>query len=186
MSFLKDWNRFNGKVLPIGYLMRIAYPSKWFRIHHLPNSKRYPDNSEERAEALRRHRSVFKRIFDESDLVMFVSTYIQEVCDIFPERAWSYGVEFSYVGHFNAETDNDPSYRNIFATKVKLRDDQFDQIIVEVMNEEIGPVLFFNPVSGSSYAPYDGGGDLFLEDPQKLDELKSALSEWRSPWDHGR
>lgn len=54
----KFWTDEFGDNLPVASELKWKFEQRWFRIHTLPDSKRYPDNESEYDEILRRHNIV--------------------------------------------------------------------------------------------------------------------------------
>ena len=60
----------------IGYLLRKAFPDRWFRIHSLPESKRYPENEEDRKILLVRQNEIITDILgNKAELLLVTGAY---------------------------------------------------------------------------------------------------------------
>lgn len=45
--FEEVWEKMFPLSPPVSHILRVAYPERWFRIHSLPESKRYPEDDAE-------------------------------------------------------------------------------------------------------------------------------------------
>lgn len=48
----------------------------------------------------------------------------------------------------------------------------WDTLLRDVADWRVSSVILLNPGSGEVYAPYDGGADLFLKNPERVAELR--------------
>lgn len=70
---------------PIGFLLREKYKDRWFRIHSLPGSKRYPENDDEMREVLHRHNAILDALLPPgSDFALLTTGYSDEPTPVLP------------------------------------------------------------------------------------------------------
>lgn len=62
-EFNKLWISNYPETVPISYLFKHDSADRWFRIHSLPDSKRYPDNDEEWELLLKRQNTIITDLF---------------------------------------------------------------------------------------------------------------------------
>ncbi|BCM90088.1 hypothetical protein IAD21_01939 [Abditibacteriota bacterium] len=173
MSIKDTWQSFFGDGVPIAYLLRKSNANVWFRIHSLPDSKRYPEDEGEMQETLRRHNTVASEVLQENAAcVLFFPEYaIKKLAPIFSEVASA-----SLFYHYEDEDADIMQY----ALETVWQPHKFDPVLRLVANDEICYVSWLNSESGEIFAPYDGGADLFLSSTQRRDELRARYSSWLS------
>src|SRR5689334_11573109 len=74
IDFNTYWNSHVPNCPPVGYLLRDTYPDRWFRIHTLPESKRYPQTAADYAEILRRHNTLLADLFSNEQTIALLTT----------------------------------------------------------------------------------------------------------------
>ena len=175
MNIKGRWQLFFGEQVPIAYLLRPQNADRWFRIHSLPESKRYPENEAEMRDVLRRHDLIASEVLGEN----------AECGLFFPEHSLrkllpilSCVASATLFHHYeNAEDGADITQ---MATQVVWQARQFDPLLRLVANDEIRYVSWINLESGEVFAPYDGGADLFLSSTQRRDDLRAHYVDWLS------
>ena len=85
-------------------------------------------------------------------------------------------MKFTYILTHGTEDDE----IQFFATPATWRTNAFDNLLSAVADDRTGPLLFFNPLRGTAFAPYDGGADLFLSSPQEANDLRTQVWPWLS------
>ncbi len=181
----EEWRITFGAIPPLGHVCRAELNDRWFRIHSLPESKRYPEDDLERQEICRRHNEVATRVLGlKEECILLIGRYsgnpdgAEE--EIFsdctralppqPELFWQLD-EDSWMGFCGERTTWVPG--------------EFDQLIRDVADEEEYNVLFFSPSRASIYSPYDGGADLILPIPDLVAPSKERWSSWLSGREDG-
>jgi len=164
--YLEEINKHYPNCPPISWLLRESFKSTWFRIHSLPESKRYPESDEEYEILLKRHNDLASNILGEgSDVLLF----------------W-YGDNMSggIVGDKVSDYNSDDIETTIYAKEIIWNKQQFNNYIKCVANEECTSSVFYSKNSGNIYAPYDGGADALIRTPSQLKELKEKYTKWFS------
>jgi hypothetical protein len=86
-NFNTYWNSKFPDCPPVGHLLRDAYSDRWFRIHTLPEAKRYPQIEAEYAEVLRRHNALLADLFlNEQTLALLTTGYSATLDPVPPEK----------------------------------------------------------------------------------------------------
>lgn len=167
------WRSFYPGKSPLSYLLRPQIAEKWFRIHSLPESKRYAENEEETREILRRQNQIASEILGENApcVIFFPGFSIHK----FPALFNRFERQFFY--RFRNE---DYLRLTMFAAQTQWQNHQFDEILRGVANWEISRVLWMNTETGEIFAPYDGGTDVFLSSTERRDNLRARYSNWLS------
>lgn len=163
---------------PIGYILRERFLPRWFRIHSLPESKRYHDNEVEEGILLSRHNQVATDILGENSDCLLIVTQYGNGGLIFPFLPTNHN--FSRVYQYDEEEDPAAEPAISWATNITWGNHAFDQIILAVANDEAYDTLFISPSSGGIYAPYDGGVDLFHIDPARIENIRQKYQHWAS------
>jgi hypothetical protein len=74
-AFDELWASNYPRAAPLGYLVRQLYPERWFRIHSLPDSKRYPETEAELQLLLERQFTLIHDVFGDLTDAVLVSGY---------------------------------------------------------------------------------------------------------------
>ena len=118
------WRSFYGDESPISYLLREQMPNQWFRVHSLPQSKRYAENEGEAREIMRRHNSVASEVLGENaPCIIFFPGYVEHVDpNLFAEFDWQF---------FN-QYRTEELQLTMFAAQTQWQSQQFDAILRRV------------------------------------------------------
>lgn len=188
-EFRREWNRHYPELEPVGYELLSAGAQHWVRFHSLPNSKRYADTEAEWRELLVRQNEIAAAVLGESRGCWLVQSRWElpsGVTDIAfqdgndPFRAIAdYGLEPAIVTLREAATEFEQRWEAC-AGYVTWSSGQFDRLLREIADERAAPTLWFSDETGSVFAPYDGGVDLFLPDERRAKKLAEQHTEWLS------
>src|SRR5688572_12763321 len=184
-SLKKYWEREYPDCPPIGYMLRQTFADRWFRIHTLPASKRYPDNPSEKTEILNRHNSLLSSIMGKgADYVLVTTGYSN-----YPKPVRSYPQIESIVGktqHWltlplhELEGDSDPNYWHFFFVEGTWNMNSADELLGLVCEGIVANVLFVSFTPKAVYHPYDGGADIFIESEALTTSVKTKYASWLS------
>lgn len=184
-SFRAFWRSHYGDCPPVGFLLRETFPERWFRIHSLPGSKRYAESAAELSVLLARHNTVVTDLLGEGAPCMIIADPDYAPHD--PARARGER-QFAALGLQPLMTivesepkDIDRAWAlSLAAARIEWRPRALDDVLTDVANHLLGPLLIVSETSGRIYAPYDGGADLFLSSSAERDELRSKYASWLS------
>ena len=158
------------------------------RIHSLPESKRYADTPIEYSILLERQNTVATEVLrDQGRCVVFVGRYPEgdHPVDIRPQLLGGIkGSKFELFEERKGE-DEDELLLHIWCAPLMWATNKFDHIIRSVADEEVTNVMFVSLETGESYAPYDGGADLFLSSSSRRNLLKAKYKDWLSAHPEG-
>ena len=170
-QFQAEWSRHYGPRLPIGWHLRADEARPWVRFHALPLSKRYAEDDAERATILSRANSLGDEILGASN-----SCWIVE--------ARSDGSNGS--GEFwreSAESDDlDSAMWRFYIRSEDWRSGKYNEHLLAIADDRPNRVIWMRRDTGSVFAPYDGGFDLFLPTWQEVNAIK--LDRWAWLSDH--
>lgn len=161
--------------LPLGYVLRESYPSRWLRIHSLPDSKRYPENNAELKVLFQRHRKVAHEILGtESTFIIYCPSYNSDGrFDPLPNS------KYTWIKSFTSLSSDQNTKIDFYCSDVELKNGSFELLIEKVAMDKLEAV-FLNPISFEIYAPYDGGADIIVANSERRDSLKQKFENWLS------
>lgn len=163
--FIEAWNKHFPNVPMLGWELRNHKPELWFRLHSLPEWKRYPESIEESRTVLERHNSIAADVLGQQ-----IELYLY----------WHWVDSFHGIKGTKTMDFSDGDFEtSLYAANVGTwQREKFDSVTLAVANDEIDQILFLNPDNGSVYAPYDGGVDIYVFNPETKNELKDKYSDW--------
>lgn len=184
--FRHIWSRFHEGHWPVGYRLRGSGAANWVRFHSLPNSKRYADSDDERLTILQRQNLLATEVL-KSDPCWLVQTHwvtparMMDVADANDPFAATrqFGLEPAFE-FADGDGDEDAAGWRVHAGRTRWTDGAFDEVLTSIAEERAGPTLWISETTGSIFAPYDGGIDLFLAEPEEAASLKAKHSGWLS------
>lgn len=192
-DFQNLWTLNYPDTVPISYLFKHDYSNRWFRIHSLPESKRYAENENEWEILLSRQNEIITDLFGlETPIIIVTGEYnwgdnrqihITDEEEIFKS--------FSFVRLDNIEMNKiDPEqydepdiYRPAFAETV-WKQKYHDKLLREIANDNTR-AFFVSFDKNIIVAPYDGGVDFILKDNQTRDNYKEKYKQWLSEREDG-
>lgn len=185
-TFRATWRRHYGDCPPVGFLLRESYPDRWFRIHSLPASKRYPESAAELSILLARHNALAADILGEdAPCVVVTNPEYNGATTTRPRGARqlaALGLQpLMTIAADKPIEGGTPWWISLEAARLAWRSRSLDDLLTDVANHLLAPFVIMAESSGRVYAPYDGGADLFLESPADRDQLKEKYAAWLSP-----
>jgi len=180
-ELLAPWQRAYPNVPPVGFLCRRALPERWVRSHSLAEAKRYPDSPQELAQALERYNATAAHVLGEDrDCLLFVARFGEETRLRDDEGAQLLALRPAHVLGHALDGPHGGDAIQVFAAPVHWRSGAFDPLLAGIAEEGTGSTLFFDPVGGGAFAPYDGGADHFLASPEQAAQMKRRFASWLS------
>ena len=169
-----DNERFSA-IYPVSFIMRKAIANSWFRIHSLPESKRYPEYEAEWDILLQRHRAVADVVLTEGSRCRVHYTLFDEsgfTEDLPPSLVWS------PIRAHRCEADEIVYTQTAETT---WRFDTFLPWIKRRSDDDLGWISFHSLNTDAIYSPYDGGADIFSLDATFIARIRDTFFAWRSP-----
>lgn len=192
-DFQNLWTLNYPDTVPISYLFKHDYSNRWFRIHSLPESKRYADNEYEWEILLSRQNEIISDLFGiETPIVIVTGEYNwgdnRQIHVIDEEEIFK---PYSFVRLDNIKLNNiDPEqydepdiYRPAFAQTI-WKPNYHDKLLREIANDNTR-AFFVSFDKNIIVAPYDGGLDFILKDNQTRDNYKEKYKQWLSEREDG-
>lgn len=189
-SFRSLWRSHYGDCPPLGFLLQETFPERWFRIHSLPGSKRYAETAVELGTILSRHNTVATELLGaDAPCVLVTHPHVNPLASRRPRSGRqldALGLETLMIVVEESPRDPDEGWKiPLAAAHIRWRPDALDDVLADVSEDIIGPMLIVSTKTGRVYAPYDGGADLFVGSSAERDELRSRYAEWLSPHPSG-
>jgi len=179
--------------VPISYLFKHDYSDRWFRIHSLPESKRYADNEDEWKILLSRQNEIITDLFGVDTPILLVTgdynwsdkrtIHITDEEKIFKPFTFTRlnNVELSKIDP--EQYDEHDIYRPAFTTTV-WKTNYYDNILREIATDNIR-AFFVSFDKDIIVAPYDGGVDFVLKDSLTKENYKNKYRQWLSEREDG-
>jgi len=188
-EFIHYWNKEYPESFPINYELKWNYPDRWFRIHSLPESKRYPDSADEYKILLDRQNQLINDLLGEdSEVVITFGLYTNDLTNDNYREMTAFG-KFLQVLTIDLhegrpEEYEDEMYLDIYMNCEKWENEDRDEILKAIAYDEIR-AMFVSPSKKCVIAPYDGGVDVIVDSMEKRDSLKVKYKDWLSDREDG-
>lgn len=192
-DFQNLWTLNYPDTVPISYLFKHDYSESWFRIHSLPESKRYADNENEWEILLSRQNEIITDLFGlEAPIVIVTGEYnwgdnrqihVSDEEEIFKPFSFV-RLDNIELNKIDAEQYDEPDiYRPVFAQTV-WKPNYHDNLLREIA---IGNILafFVSFEKNIIVAPYDGGIDFVIKDVLTKENYKNKYRQWLSEREDG-
>ncbi len=179
--FPRWWSERYGEAEPLGHRLRIAFSDRWFRIHSLPNSKRYPANAYELEQLLERQDAVARAVLT-SECRLIVPRYELSKVGATGFFESTPGRRFECV-HAMRQSDRGPDELvdiSFWSTRCRW-DANAERAALVAIAKDAFRALWMDAGSGEVFAPYDGGVDIIASNSARRDGLKARFSDWHSP-----
>ncbi|SIR50984.1 DUF3885 domain-containing protein [Pontibacter lucknowensis] len=189
-DFIDFWNKEYPEALPINHELKWMFQDRWFRIHSLPESKRYADSEDEYKILLDRQNKLFEDLIGEGEeIAISFGLYTGDdiINDNYKELT-DFG-EFQKVLTIDLHKERPEEYEyvmylDLFVKIEKWEKDSRNDILKAIANDEIR-AMFICPARKCIIAPYDGGVDVIVDSSEKRDKLKTKYRDWLSDREDG-
>jgi hypothetical protein len=181
------WTLNYPETVPISYLFKNVYARRWFRIHSLPDSKRFAHNDKEWSVLLNRQNEIFTDLFGADSKIILVTgeyNWGERNIHIIDEEEVFKNYDFLRLDNIDLyklnsdDYDEGEIYRPAFAETVWFPN-QHDKLLIEIANDKTR-AFFVSFDKNVVAAPYDGGVDFILKDSMTRDIYKIKYKEWLS------
>ena len=183
-EFNKYWETTYPESYPINHELKWIYPKRWFRIHSLPESKRYAESESEHQIILDRQNQLMNDLIGEdTEIIISFGLYTDDIANYNYKELTDFG-EFFKVQTIDLHKERpeeyeDEMYFDIYIKNDKWKRDSKNQILRAIADEEIR-AMFICPAKKCIVAPYDGGVDIIVDSTEKRDSLKVKYKDWLS------
>ena len=188
-EFIDYWNKVYPESLPINHELKSVYPDRWFRIHSLPESKRYAENADEYKIILdRQNQLIDDLIGKESEVIISFGLYRWDITNDNYKELNDFG-EFQKVLRIDLHKERpeeyeDEMYFDIYVKIEKWENGNRDEILKAIADDEIR-AMFVCPSKKCVISPYDGGVDVIVDSTEKRDRFKAKYKDWLSEREDG-
>ncbi len=188
-EFINYWNKEYPESFPINHELKWNYPDRWFRIHSLPESKRYADSEDEYKIILDRQNKLINNLIgQESEVAISFGLYTNDITNDNYKELTDFG-EFLKVLTIDLhkerpEAYEDEMYFDIYVKTEKWESGKRDKILKAIADDEIR-AMFVSPSNKCVIVPYDGGVDVIVNSTEKRDNLKAKYKDWLSDREDG-
>lgn len=188
-EFIDYWNKEYPESFPINHELKLAYPLRWFRIHSLPESKRYAENEEEYKIILDRQNQLINEIIgEESEIAISFGLYTNDITNDNYKELTDFG-EFLKVLTIDLHKERpeeyeDELYFDIYVKIENWKNGNRDEILKAIADDEIR-AMFVSPSKKCVIAPYNGGVDVIANSTENRDVLKAKYKDWLSDRENG-
>lgn len=185
----QSWNDNFPNFLPIAHKLKEKFSERWFRIHTLPESKRYPENEQEFDEIFRRHNLTLTDLFGTSQkYFLLTNSYGLSLEKIKREaKLVKLNLQKNYWQSVNIVEDDEfePYYWHIYFDEKDWAEGSLDGLFRLVANDAVGGVTLFSADKKVAYHPYDGGADIIFDNSNLRDFYKDKYKDWLSIYPSG-
>jgi hypothetical protein len=185
MEFLERWQLISDGTIPIPHQFKHSLPERWFRIHSLPQSKRYADNEAEWEILLHRQNTLASKLFPLDATVYFV------VCEYYPdenrvddfESLKSVALDPLVQIDLHAYSPEDylpEMFCELHFAQMHWESGKYDLILRDIARDEL-TAFWVSFETGVIFAPYDGGVDVIMPTTPARAAMRAVFKDWLSP-----
>ena len=192
------WNNRYPESIPLGHLLRMDYPDRWFRIHSLPESKRYAEDADERQILLCRQNTLMTDLLgNHAEFYLVTGRYyyanpnFSEIgkkyreLECFQKMNLHESEASNLFECYPEEYDEEPEGYFIPASSVMTwNPSAFDELLLKIADDEAFAV-FIGTERNVAVCPYDGGVDCIVEDSDQVKFYKNKYQNWLSRLESG-
>lgn len=172
------WATHYGAMPPLAHLLREAGEGGWLRVHTLPNAKRYAETEAETAEVFHRTSEVGDTVLGRDARCQLIVAQAGGERQAAAYEAARKTCELLPTGWFN-DPDDDDLVWSIYTAEVHWSADTFAPLLHAIAADQVAHVLWIGE-SGSVFAPYDGGMDVFIRPIAAAEPQKARFADWMS------
>ena len=186
-------NKFEGK-FPIDFQFKHDLYKRWFRIHYLPESKRYPESVMEYQTVQNRQTIILKDLIGESSEIELLIGMYSSNTNAELEIKTDLGIFKNFMSIDLYQNQDKISYgpydqgdryeTYLMSTKLKI-----NELLTTLRQIADGAYDYrFSIIDlkkGRIVIPYDGGVDIIMESEKQKETVKSTYSDWLSSREDG-
>ena len=186
----KLWEGDFGDCPPVSYLFKYQLTDRWFRVHSLPESKRYAEDESETVELLNRQNTLLIDVLgNNSDCFLVGGNYAESPleenlknCPALKKINFQKFVRLSKQDFDpeELEPDEKPVFLSLLFAPFKPKKHELNNILICVADWKIVNFFVVNFERQHIFAPYDGGVDIILKNSEERDEFKTKYKDWLS------
>jgi len=187
-QFNKFWTLNFADTIPIQHYFRQDCSDRWFRIHSLPESKRYADNEEEWNILLDRQNKIITDLLGNgSNFILVTGDFSSEDdTELHPHEEVNSiaNIPFVLLDPIDLkklspdEYEIGQFYKPMFSEQI-WQPNKFDSILKDIADDQLR-AFFISVDKKLIIAPYDGGVDFILNNAETRNVYKQKYSDWLS------
>jgi hypothetical protein len=192
-DFQNFWTLNYPDTVPISHLFKHDYSDRCFRIHSLPESKRYADNENEWEILLSRQNEIITDLFGLETPILIVTgeynwgdnrqIHVTDEEEIFKPFSFVL-LDTIELNKIDAEQYDEPDiYRPAFAQTI-WKPNYHNKLLREIANDNTR-AFFISFDKNAIVAPYDGGVDIVFNDSSTKEHYKNKYKQWLSEREDG-
>ena len=166
---------------PAGYMLREQLPERWWRLHSLPLSKRYPDDENEMKIVLHRANAVASDILGNGAACWTVSSVFHKLEEKFQTK-WEQKVQHPHDMQraFKWQAYDDEQVFHAYAGSCCWWPIKQNDLLSQLANDEARDILWISKKTDAIFAPYAGGVDIFMPPNEGVEDYKKKYRMWLS------
>ena len=164
--------------------MKSVYKDRWFRIHSLPESKRYAETEDEYQIIYQRQNEIISDVIGENEEVVLsyglyrddqANNNYQEIVE-FDEFE---KVDTLELHKIRPEESEEELYLDIYANTTIWESNKRNEILKAIADNRIR-MMIISFKKNRIISPYDGGVDLILESEEFRNKYRLKFQKWLS------
>lgn len=187
------WGSNYPDTVPISHYFKHDYPDRWFRIHNLPQSKRYADNDQEWSILLHRQNQIITDLIEEKSNFLLVTGEhkMEGYTELHPLEEASSIAQIPFISLDKIDLNKlspdeyEPGafYQPMFSEQIWVPQ-KFEGILRDIADDNLR-AFFISIEKELMIAPYDGGVDFILKNSKTRDAYTQKYCSWLSPRQDG-
>ncbi|ENV79159.1 hypothetical protein N7574_07260 [Acinetobacter ursingii] len=188
-SFQSQWDTVFPNKVPISQYLVQYFTKSWFRIHSLPESKRYADTTEEYELLLNRHNEIITDCFGENTSIFIVSGHYFSLSNM--NQAYDPIFNLQYKFHLEKEInltqtnpedydDEEDLFFRPCSIEVNWQPNIHNDLLTRIADDKV-KAFMISFEQNIIVAPYDGGIDFIIFEDMKRNALRDKYKNWLSP-----
>jgi len=183
-EFKSLWKSKFPEAYPIGHELKWVYEDRWFRIHSLPESKRYAKTEEEYQIIFKRQNKIIGDLIGENEeVILLFGLYRDDVINSnyaeIDEFIRFQKVDTLELHKIRPEENEEELYVDIFIKQTLWKSHQRNDILKAIADDKIR-MMIIDTNKNRIINPYDGGVDLIVESEEVRDKYKEKYKMWLS------
>ena len=188
-DFKHFWDSTYPDTIPIGNYFKHDYSDRWFRIHSLPNSQRYPSDQEDWKILLDRQNIILTDLLANESSILIVTGdhHAEGYLELYPIDEVKSIKSFTFTRlepidlHLLGPEQYEKGQTYIPMFTVQSWDaHKFDEVLKDIAEWNL-EAFFISVHNQCIVSPYDGGMDIILQDSQTRDFYRTKYEAWLSP-----
>lgn len=183
-EFNTYWDTEYPEAFPVSHELKWVYANRWFRIHSLPESKRYAESDAEYQIILDRQNHLTNDLIGEgTEIIISFGLYTDDITNDNYKELTDFG-EFNKVRTIDLHKERPEEYEDKMYFDIYIKNDLWENAskneILKAIADDTLRAMFICPSKQCIVAPYDGGVDIIVESTEKRDQLKTRYKKWLS------